>query len=99
LDPVLSLQKELVFVLYFFYNFGFKEPYRLGLYMISMSFLKGLWILIVGKCNACNLVSLLRLIIFHGQWFTIVVLAIFQLTLGDLTPLFHTHLDVYDKPS
>jgi hypothetical protein len=48
LDLVLSLQNELVFVLDLFYNFGFKEPYRLGLYMISMSFLKGLWILIVG---------------------------------------------------
>jgi hypothetical protein len=27
------------------------------------------------------------------------VLVIFQLTLGDFIPLFHTHLDVYDKPS
>jgi hypothetical protein len=36
---------------------------------------------------------------FCGQWLTIVVLVIFQLTLGDLIPLFHTHLDVYDKPS
>ncbi len=33
------------------------------------------------------------------QWLTIVVLAVCQLTLGDLTPLFHTHLEVYDKPS
>jgi hypothetical protein len=48
LDPVLSLQNELVFLLDLIYNFGFKEPYCLGLYMISMSFLKGLWILIVG---------------------------------------------------
>jgi hypothetical protein len=36
---------------------------------------------------------------FCGQWLTIVVLALCQLTFGDLTPLFHTHLDVYDKPS
>jgi hypothetical protein len=48
LDPVLSLQNELVFVLDLFNNFGFQQPYCLGLYMISMSFLKGLWILIVG---------------------------------------------------
>ncbi len=51
------------------------------------------------ECNACNLVTLLRLIIFRGQWLTIIVLAVCQLTLGDLTPLFNTHLDVYDKPS
>jgi hypothetical protein len=48
LDPVLGLQNELVFAFDLSYNFGFKEPYRLGLYMISMSFLKGLWILVVG---------------------------------------------------
>jgi hypothetical protein len=53
LDIVLSLQKELVFVLDLFYNFGFKKPYYLGLYMISMSFLKGLWILIVGTTQMC----------------------------------------------
>jgi hypothetical protein len=34
LDLVLSLQNELVFVLALFYNFGFKELYCLGLYMI-----------------------------------------------------------------
>ncbi len=65
LDHVLSLQNELVFVVNLLWSSGFREPYLLGPNMISTSFLKGLQLKC--ECNAYNIVTLLKLIIFCGQ--------------------------------